>query len=230
MKSFKLILALGLGALVTACAGIDAPSRNSPFENDRPVRSLVETYDAQAPVEHFVFEEAQPSYRVEKINVIVPRSLLVSEANRYYPKGDIVWREDPPGDRHAQVAAIFEDAMARGAAKVQGDVPIVIDVQVLRFHALTNKTRYTVGGIHSVKFGLSIRSAETGLLLEERRVVQADLVGYGGQRAIMAERQGQTQKVRITAHLAHVIEKELSDPEGFINPKLGLFQVLNNRF
>ena len=230
MKPFKLILALGLGVLLAGCASIEPPSCNAPFTQDRPVRLLVETSSEQASLGEFVFEEAQPSYRVEKINVIVPKSLLVSEANRYYPSGDIVWREDPPGDRHAQVAAIFEDAMARGAAKVQGDVPIIIDIQVLRFHALTEKTRYTVGGIHSIKFGLSIRSAETGLLLEERRVVQADLVGYGGQRAITAERQGQTQKVRITAHLAHVIEKELSDPEGFINPKLGMIQVLNNRF
>lgn len=139
MKPFKLILALGLGVLLAGCASIEPPSRNAPFTQDRPVRLLVETSSEQASLGEFVFEEAQPSYRVEKINVIVPKSLLVSEANRYYPSGDIVWREDPPGDRHAQVAAIFEDAMARGAAKVQGDVPIIIDIQVLRFHALTEK-------------------------------------------------------------------------------------------
>lgn len=225
MKPLKLIVALALGAVVSACAATDLPSRNAPFEETPSARALAES-DFASPV----LEEAMPNYRVEQVNVIVPQSLIVSEANRYYPNGDIVWREDPPGDRHQQVKAIVENAMARGTARVDGDVPIIVDVQILRFHALTEKTRYSVGGVHSIKFGLSIRSAETGLLLEERRVVQADLLGYGGERAIAAERQGQTQKVRITAHLANVIEKELTTPEGFKNPNLGLVQVLNNRF
>ena len=225
MTIFKLIASIALAAVVSGCASIEFPSRNAPFEQTPSVQALTEA-DFNAPV----FGQAMPSYRVEKVNVIVPDSLIVSEANRYYPSGDIVWREDPPGDRHQQVAAILEDAMARGTARVQGQVPVIIDVQLLRFHALTEKTRYTVGGVHSIKFGLSIRSAETGLLLEERRVVQADLLGYGGQRAIAAERQGQTQKVRITAHLAKVIEEELTTPDGFENPNLGMIQVLNNRF
>ena len=216
----KKMAAMALAALVAGCGAVDTPSRNVPFEASAPVVNF------QAPV----FEQAMPDYQVTQVNVIVPRKLIVSEANRYYPSGDIVWREDPIGDRHAQVEAIFKDAMQRGTARVEGDIPVIIDVQVLRFHALTEKTRYTVGGIHSIRFGLSIRSAETGLLLEERRIVQADLVGFGGERAVNAVRQGQTQKVRITDHLAYVIRQELEEPEGHKNPKLGLVQVLNNKF
>ena len=225
MKPIKLIIAMVLGAMVAGCAAVDTPSRNAPFTQATPVRALAEVETSASP-----FAEAMPSYNVQRVNVIVPDSLIVSEANRYYPTSDIVWREDPPGNRHEQVAAIVQDAMDRGTASVQGDVPVIVDVQVLRFHALTEKTRYSVGGVHSIKFGLAVRSAETGLLLEERRVVQADLIGFGGQRAINAERQGQTQKVRITAHLANVIKEELTNPEGYDNPRLGMIQVLNNRF
>ena len=225
MRPIKLMIALAFGALVAGCASVDTPSRNAPFAQDTPVRALTEIDAGTSP-----FVEAMPRYDVQQVNVVVPDSLIVSEANRYYPSSDIVWREDPPGNRHEQVAAIVQDAMNRGTASVTGDVPVIIDVQVLRFHALTEKTRYSVGGVHSIKFGLSIRSAETGLLLEERRVIQADLIGFGGQRAINAERQGQTQKVRITAHLANVIKEELTSPEGYDNPRLGMIQVLNNRF
>lgn len=170
---------------------------------------------------------AQPTYRVVDINVAVPRTLTVSEANSYYPKGDIVWREDPMGDRHAQVKAIFDDALQRGTQEMNGLVPVVLDVEVLRFHALTEKTRYSVGGVHSITFALSLRNANTGLALADRRVIEADLQGFGGQQAIDAVRKGQTQKVRITAHLANVIRTELETPSGYKNERLGLVQVLN---
>ncbi|MFK7744053.1 MAG: DUF6778 family protein [Roseobacter sp.] len=224
MRPLKLIMAVVAVAFVAGCASIDTASRNAPFEQSTSANAV----DASGFVDP-VLERAMPAYDVQAVNVIVPADLLVSEANRYYPSGDIVWREDPPGNRHEQVKAIFETAMAQGTADVQGEVPVVIDVQVMRFHALTEKTRYTIGGVHSIRFGLSIRSAETGLLLEERRVIQADLIGYGGQRALTAERQGLTQKVRITSHLSSVIKTELQDPRGYENPKLGLVQVLNNR-
>ena len=48
------------------------------------------------------------------------------------------------------------------------------------------------------------------------------------EEAIAAEARGETQKVRITNHLADMIQQELVNPEGFENPKLGLIQVLNH--
>ncbi|MGA9411247.1 MAG: DUF6778 family protein [Roseobacter sp.] len=223
MKLMKMIIALAFGGMLAGCATVDTPSRNSAFD---PSIGPNAAFGSAQPVS----SEAMPSFRVEEINVLVPSALIVSEENVYYPRGDIVWRGDPYGDRHAQVKAIFDDALARGTAEMQGEVPVILDVTVERFHGLTEKTRYTVGGIHSIRFELAVRDAETGLLLEEPRSVKADLKGFGGQRAIDAEQQGQTQKVRVTDHLSEVIQDELRQPEGFQNPKLGLVQFLNNTF
>ena len=199
----KTIAALGLGVLVSACtAAPDFPTRAAPFEGTALPQLTV------APVAQVA--EA-PSLNVARINVLVPETLEVSEANRFYPRGDIVWRGDPIGDRHAQVKAIFDAAFARGTQALDGETPVELNVEVLRFHSLTEKTRYT----------------ETGELLREPREVQADLDGFGGRQAILAESRGQTQKVRITDHLAEVIRQELLRPEGHRNAKLGLIQALN---
>ncbi|MFD2739413.1 DUF6778 family protein [Sulfitobacter aestuarii] len=192
MKAFKLIAALGLGVIVSACAAPQTVSRNAT---------------ATASLD-MAGQRAAAPLQVRKINVSVPRSLEVSEANRYYPSGDIVWREDPIGDRHAQVKTIFEDALAAGTADLKGR-PVVLDVEVTRFHALTEKTRYSVGGIHSIKFLLTVRDARSGAVLAPTREIEADLRGYGGKRAIAAEQRGETQKVRISAHLGNVIRAQL---------------------
>ena len=218
MKALKLIAALVTAVTLAGCASIDTPSRNAPFAQGAEGTSV---NFAQTGA---VFEAADADYRVAQINVIVPRTLQVSEPNSYKPRGDIVWRGDLPGDRHAQVKAIFEEALARGANGVNGSVPVVLDIEVTRFHALTEKTRYSVGGVHEIEFILSMRSAETGLLLKQPRKVQADLVGHGGQRAIEEESRGLTQKVSITNHLAQMIRTELTQPEGFQDVKLGFFR------
>lgn len=223
MKLMKMMIALAFGGLLAGCATVDTPSRNSAFD---PSIGPNAAFSTGQPV----FSETMPSFQVTEINVLVPSALIVSEENVYYPRGDIVWRGEPFGDRHAQVKAIFDEALARGTAELQGEVPVILDVTVERFHGITEKTRYTFGGIHSIRFTLAVRDAETGLLLEEPRSVEADLKGFGGQRAINADLQGQTQKVRITDHLSHVIQDELRQPEGFENPKLGLVQFLNNTF
>jgi hypothetical protein len=165
---------------------------------------------------------------VTAVRVQVPRSLEVSEANRYLPRGDIVWRGDPIGDRYAQVEAIFQDAMERGTAQIDGPVPVVLNIRLVRFHALTEKARYTVGGVHNIIFDLALSDPATGELVTPVRRVQADLDGFGGQQALRAEAAGQTQKVRITAHLAEVIRQELTRPGGYKNANLGFMQLLNN--
>lgn len=226
MKPMKLIAALGFAALIAGCATTDTASRNAPF--DTPKASAAST--AQTLEGKSIFEATAPSWNVQRVNVTVPETLVVSEANSYYPSGDIVWRGDPAGDRHAQVKAIFETAMARGTSDMNAGQPVILDVQVLRFHALTEKTRYTIGGIHSISFGVTLRDANSGALLGESRVVKADLRGFGGQQAIDAERAGLTQKVRITDHLAKVIEAELATAGGYTNQRLGLVQAINNTF
>ena len=210
MKTLKLIVMLVLGAMVSACAAVDTATRNARFEPQQPE-----------------FVQTLPTMRVTEINVLVPQTLKVSERNSYYPGGDIVWRGDAIGNRHQQVKAICDTALSQGTGQMDGIVPVRLDIRVDRFHALTEKARYTIGGVHSIIF-LQIRDLSTDLALGEPRLVKADLDAFGGQQALRAEARGQTQKVRITNHLAEVIRQELSNEEGFKNPKLGLIQALNN--
>jgi hypothetical protein len=152
------------------------------------------------------------SVSVQSYKVMVPLGLRVSEANTYYPMGDIVWRGDPIGDRHAQIAAIFNTSMSQATGAAKGGLPVNAEIVVKRFHALTEKTRYTIGGVHSIAFDLILRDPATGAEIMPPREIRADLKGYGGSKAIAAEQQGITQKLRITRHLANVIRMELEKP------------------
>jgi len=217
MKLVRLIAVLGLGLGVSACANVDTATRNAPL--DLPVVSAVELGAASAP-----------SISVAGYNIRVPDSLRVSEAELFYPLGDIVWRGDPIGDRYAQVEAIFEASVLRGIeglegvvpgvvpGAVSGAVPVVLDIEVLRFHGVTNKARYTIGGLHSIKFNLTLRDPQTGAVLVPTQLIEANLKANGGQKAIMADRKGQTQKVRITGHLANVLQQVLSAPMAEAEP------------
>lgn len=153
-------------------------------------------------------------YSVTRLNVVVSRDLTVSEANLYYPLADIVWREDPygDGDRHAQVEAIVIPAAERAVGGLRGNRDVGVLIEWQRFHALTEKARFSVGGVHSMKFRLTVYDPVTGEPIEPVRVIDADLVAYGGETALRAVRAGQTQKVRISNHLAGVIQRELIPP------------------
>ncbi len=217
MKKFGLIVALMTGFTLSACASVPT---------DNPTRSAAPQLPEQqlsVPV-----TQAQGAFDIQSVRVDVPRTLEVSEANRYYPGGDIVWREDPPGNRHAQVQKIVQDAMLMGVRGLEGgQVPAMLDIQVTRFHALTEKARYTVGGVHALQFVMILRDPETGAALSEPKFVKADFKAFGGQQAVAAERAGQTQKVRITNHLAGVIQQELTSPEGHTAANLGLMGAIN---
>jgi hypothetical protein len=153
---------------------------------------------------------AQPSYNVQKVVVTVPETLKVSEANLYLPIADIVWRGDPRGDRYQQVQTIVE-AAAQDATRGMGKGPaVIVEIEVTRFHALTEKARFTIGGTHAVHFNLTVRDARTGAILEGPRKVRADIHASGGSRALEEEAQGLTQKVVISRHLTDVIRAELS--------------------
>lgn len=227
MKLIKLITFLGLGALVSACADIETATRNTPFGTAPAFAqvSLGAMPLLSATPMVALPQSVAPQMRITAINVTVPQSLKVSEANRYYPSGDIVWREDPFGDRHAQIKAIFETGLQRGADTMGGDYLVVLDVTVSRFHALTEKARYTVGGVHSIAFTMQLRDTRTGAPVGAPREVKANLKAYGGQQAIDAESRGQTQKVRITAHLAEVLRQEMTRIDGFETPKPGFKQA-----
>ena len=206
MKRVRLtamMMVLGLG--LSACATIDTATRNAPLE--------------QIPTE---MPMPAPSFALAGFDVNVPTTLKVSEKNSYYPGGDIVWRGDVYGNRYEQVGAIFEEAIQLGASDLEGARAVVVEIELKRFHALTEKTRYTVGGIHSIEFVMTIRDPETGDIVRGPREIKADLVGYGGSKALQAEARGLTQKYRITNHLARVIRDEMTLTTGWVPPKKGV--------
>ena len=190
MKHVRMVALICMGVAVSGCATVDTASRNAPFE--APSASAV-----------------VPSMKVASYQVRVPKSLKVSEANTYYPMGDIVWRGEPMGDRRAQVQKIIEDSLVRGAKGTNGQMPVLVDIEVTKFHALTEKARYTVGGRHEIEFTMNFLNPETRLPVAPQRKINATFKAFGGARAIHAEQNGLTQKVRITNHLAGVFQKEL---------------------
>lgn len=207
MSIVKKICALGLMAALSACATTDTATRGGVGIEAGPAFVSNET---NAVVEAAIQEATSPVVRIVDFKVDVPSSLRVSEANLYYPMGDIVWRGDPLGNRYDQVRAIFQDSLRLSSSKLTGDIPVAVEVTVARFHSLTEKTRYTIGGVHSITFDLTIRHAVSGDVLLNSKRVKADLKGYGGVRAIEAESRGLTQKYRITQHLARVFQQELT--------------------
>lgn len=210
MTRYRIVTALILALGLSACSTYDLATRNTVAEDSART--------ATAPV-------ALPAISVVDTKIVVPRSLQVSEANTYYPMGDIVWRGDAFGDRHAQIEAILGESMALARNGHTGTVPAVVEIELRRFHSLTEKTRYSVGGVHSIRFNLTLRDPKTGAALAPTRDIRADLREYGGARAMEAERQGLTQKLRVTRHLANVLRAELERP-GSMGGNRGITQLV----
>jgi hypothetical protein len=186
MKNTRIIsVLLGLATLVAAgCTSTtNISTRDAPFET--------------IPVQ----DSVRQNWGFAELVVSVPRTLSVSEAHTFKPRADIVWREDPMGDRYQQVEGIMRGALEPAFATLQGDVPVQIAVEVARFHALTERARYTTGGQHEIEFVYVVRHAETGALLAGPETVDLTFRGYGGRRAVEAKQQGITQRSRISEQL-----------------------------
>ena len=187
------MLAAVLG--LSACATVDTATRNAPAG-----------IAAQTPITVPAYVEP---LNVTAVQVHVPDSLTVSEANSYYPNADIVWREDLLGNRHAQVQVIMQDAAERASAGHTDGRPVVLDLQMTRFHALTERTRYSIGGTHDIHYFYSLRDAETGARLTDPVHIEMEFKAFGGARALEAMSRGQTQKVRITDHVVAELDQLL---------------------
>ncbi|MEM6479987.1 MAG: DUF6778 family protein [Pseudomonadota bacterium] len=194
MSAFKRVFAIVFVAFsLGACSAYDPATRN-------------------AQVDVASFQSATPSFDVTELRIQVPQELSVSEANTIYPIADIVWRGDPRGNRHKQVLDIFAASIQAGTDTLEGVQPVAVDIEVTKFHSLTERARYTVGGVHTIRFLLTVRDAQSGDALISERLVNADLMAFGGQAALNAEAMGQSQKVRISEHLTALIVEELSRP------------------
>ncbi|MEP3345618.1 MAG: DUF6778 family protein [Litoreibacter sp.] len=199
MNLIKTIAALTVAAGLSACA-----SSGSSIET--ATRNATDTGQVVAAE----LNALSAGWSLADVRVRVPGDLKSSEANRYYPIADIVWREDPFGNRHEQVAKIIDDGITLGLSHLRGDRPVYFDITVSRFHSLTEKARYSVGGVHNIIYTLTVVDAATGLALHGPIKVEAALKAYGGDLAFAAERRGETQKVRIQSHLASLMRKSFN--------------------
>ena len=195
MISLRMIFAGCALAALTACGSVDTATRNTP---------------APTGLDALQAESVQPkNYNVVDYSVRVPSNLTISEANSYYPVADIVWRGDALGDRHMQVAKIFQDSLERAIPNVEGEIPVKVIIDLRRFHSLTERARYTVGGVHNMEFYVSVVNVKTGQVLENRRLVESNLPALGGAAAVAADARGMTQKVRVMDHLTNALAREL---------------------
>lgn len=192
--AIRSVVSVCLAALaLSACAGVETSSRNVTLDSPLVGAPAAVTRD----------------YAVTEVRVEVPQALHVSEANSYYPITDIVWRGDPMGDRHAQIAALFDTAADRVMPGLDGSVPVVALIQLERFHGVTERTRYSVGGTYNVIFQITVVDARTGEVVEPARQVEANLPAPGGNAAIALEQSGQTERVRMIDFLSFVLAREL---------------------
>lgn len=189
------VFAIAVAALVGACSTVET-TRNSPIE--------------AMPTQIGLESTRVTSWRVQELHVHVPDTLTVSEANLYMPGSDIVWREDPFGDRRAQIRTILELSIGQALLTMHGTQPVIVGVEVKRFHALSQKARATIGGVHNISFDVTVRDAVTGLQLIDTFPINASLEAFGGQAAINAEMRGETQKVRISRHITEVVKQYFS--------------------
>ncbi|RMH49206.1 MAG: hypothetical protein D6686_08680 [Alphaproteobacteria bacterium] len=145
-------------------------------------------------------------WTVTAIEVDVPQTLSVSEdPSVRYPATDIVWWEDPPGDRRAQVARVMEAAAREAVADLDGPEPVTMRLRVNRFHALTPVALASGRrGWHDVNFDVAI-VARDGRVLAEERGVNADLRALQGAQAEAARQGGETQAARIRRRVAAVL-------------------------
>ena len=145
-------------------------------------------------------------WRVAAVNVSVPSSLTVSEQDTLLPKADILWLEDPRGDRYEQVATIMRDAIRKGASGLGGSRPVVLDVTMTRFHAMTWRAEtLSSGGVDDVEFDMVVRDARTSEVIYGPEHIEASFPAMTGSAMASARMRGETQKSQITAHVARTI-------------------------
>ncbi len=152
-----------------------------------------------------VSKSVSDQWRLSSISVNVPDDRTVSEANTLAPDAHIVWREEPLGDRRAQVRAIVQEGITRPFRELRGSRGIHVRAQVIHFHAVTPRAvSVAPAAVHNVRYALQIFDAQTREPLTETSNISADLDAFVGASAVTAALQGQTQRVRIVDHIARV--------------------------
>jgi hypothetical protein len=152
--------------------------------------------------ENGIDPELSRTWKLANVVVSVPASLTVSNSNTYAPNADIVWHGEPFGDRRAQVAAIMDEGITRGASGLRGRRPVTISARVLQFHAVTPAAvARAPAAVHNIKYSIQVLDASSGEAVTPEQNISADLEAYVGAAAVTAAINGLTQKSRIIDHI-----------------------------
>lgn len=210
MNVLKTVLFLGLAFSVTACVKPEAATRSAAQT------SAVTVATQNSSAGSALGDQVAIPLNVVAVKVLVPSTLTVSEADSYLPVADVVWRGEPKANRLEQVYRIFTEAAAGGTGGLKSGLPVIAEIEVTRFHSVTEKTRNSIGGNHAMRFMLTVRHAETGEILDGPRPVKADVKASGGTKAIAEDYAGRTQRVVVVERLTEVIFGELKSLK--VNP------------
>ncbi|MEM7242804.1 MAG: DUF6778 family protein [Pseudomonadota bacterium] len=197
---FNLYHKLALGLLLFI--GLSTHSMAQEVTTQSGIGSKFRTYyDQPLP------QSLTSGWNVTRVEIIIPERLTVSEQNTLAPNADIVWHGDPRGDRKAQIAAILEAAGTLGAQDVNAGQNVHLVLQLEEFHGATpyalRKLRFS--GVYNITFLASVHDGPTSEPIIDPTPIYADLEAFSGARFAQAEAEGNTQKKRVTSHIAAVL-------------------------
>lgn len=225
MKISSCLMAMVLVAALTAC-GNGQPKAKEAVSGGTRSSAIIRLDGRGGTIGGPVAGVAR--YDVANVDIVVPASLVVSEANLFYPSADIVWRGEPVGDRYEQVKAVLTEGFAAGVVGMDTGPKATVAVTLERFHSLTEKARFSVGGVHDIIYSVTVRDPDTGQILEGPRRVEVAIRASGGDKAIAEDAAGDTQRMVIVAGLAEAIRRDLAVvPVGIEAKRKGLFAGLS---
>lgn len=190
---------LVVGMIVTGCVNGVTVSRDatSNFDSSAFFDAAGNTSAAEQTQTNIATLVRERGWRIADVQVDVPRSLTTSEANTIKPNVELLWQDEPRGDRYAQVRTILERPLRGLLPEFSGDRDVVLQLRVIRFHAQTPRVRNMFGGAHELEFTFALYDANTGALVYGPAYRDLTFTAYGGRNAVEAEARGLTQRVRI---------------------------------
>ncbi len=180
--TFQTVVFIVLASLLTGCSGAWLVNYDEPID-----------------------PSVSRNWRVVSVDVVVPDTLTVSNADTLAPEADIVWHGDPDGDRRAQVATIIETGVAQGARGLRGGMPVHFLIVLEHFHGVTPRaTRIAPSAVHNIRYTIRVFDNRNGRELTNAVHIDADLEALLGEQLVAYRAAGGSEKARIIAQIAEV--------------------------
>ncbi|MEM6664569.1 MAG: DUF6778 family protein [Pseudomonadota bacterium] len=122
-----------------------------------------------------------------------------------------VWDGYSGGNRKKQVVGLFKSAMSDVAqTTLNGSTPVVMNIEVTYFHALTDESRLWCCGQHKIYANLAVTDAGSNAVLASEDGVYLGRIALGGIPGLIAVAAGRDQDTRIREGIADGISTWLS--------------------